>query len=92
MKPKFLPPSWNIDHKFERSFGENSVFYKEEKWKNNVFIQFVIWCICSFNLLELKILKKNKSFLFIRKFYFVNYDTFLKRCSIANIISKHFLI
>ena len=26
MKPKFLPKGWNIEHKMQRTFGENSVF------------------------------------------------------------------
>ena len=26
MKPKHLPKGWNIEHKMQRSFGENSVF------------------------------------------------------------------
>lgn len=26
MKPKYLPRGWNVEHKMQRTFGENSIF------------------------------------------------------------------
>ncbi|EGR34369.1 hypothetical protein IMG5_014660 [Ichthyophthirius multifiliis] len=31
MKPQFMPPAWNINHKFCREFGKGSVFYQNEQ-------------------------------------------------------------
>ena len=30
MKPKFMPEGWNIEHRIDRSFGEQSSFYTQE--------------------------------------------------------------
>lgn len=29
-KPRFLPPAWDVNHKFQRDFGKDSIFYGEE--------------------------------------------------------------
>lgn len=34
MKPKHLPPAWNVNHKFERLFGEGSIFNEENSSSN----------------------------------------------------------
>lgn len=29
MQPKYLPQAWNVEHKFCRDFGKDSVFYED---------------------------------------------------------------
>lgn len=29
MKPKYLPPAWDVNHKFQRDFGKGSIFNTE---------------------------------------------------------------
>ena len=29
-KPRFLPPAWDVNHKFSRDFGKDSIFYNNK--------------------------------------------------------------